>query len=180
MSAVPRLVRSEHRQASAAKQPRPLRRASLPHQRQRQWPHRLRQVLHRQRPEARLLQPEQRKLRPHPQRRVERPQLHRQRRNRPESAELIVTAKVAPQLLQERAVLTKLRLDAPRANAAKLRARKEPAKVVPRKRAKGVGLNRNHLRKRPLPNQALLRNIASNRSRARAGMLRKRKNAQFV
>ena len=159
MSAVPRLVRSEHRQASAAKQPRPLRRASLPHQRQRQWPHRLRQVLHRQRPEARLLQPKQRKLRPHPRRRVERPQLHRQRRNRPESAELIVTAKVAPQLLQERAVLTKLRLDAPRANVAKLRARKEPAKVAPRKGAKGISLNRNHLRKRPLLNQARLRKL---------------------
>ena len=161
VSAVPpRLGRSGHRQVSAAKQPRPLRRASLPHQRQRQWPHRLRQLLHRQHREARLLQPEQRKLRPHPRRRVERPQLRHQRRNRPESAELIVTAKVAPQLLQERAVLTKLRLNAPRASTAKLRARKEPAKVAPRKRAKGVSLNRNHLRKRPLPNQALLRNIA--------------------
>ena len=160
MSAVPRLVRSEHRQASAAKQPRPLRRASLPHQRQRQWPHRLRQLLHRQRREARLLQPEQRKLRPPPRRRVERPQLRHQRRNRPESAELIVTAKVAPQLLQERAVLTKLRLNAPRASTAKLRARTEPAKVAPRKRAKGISLNRNHLRNRPLPNQARLRNIA--------------------
>ena len=160
MSPVPRLVRSGHSQVSAAKQRRPLRRASLPHQRQRQWPHRLRQLLHRQRREARLLQPEQRKLRPHPRRRVERPQLRHQRRNRPESAELIVTAKVAPHLLQERAVLTKLRLNAPRASTAKLRARKEPAKVAPRKRAKGVSLSRNHLRKRPLPNQALLRNIA--------------------
>jgi len=161
VSAVPpRLGRSGHRQVSAAKQPRPLRRASLPHQRQRQWPHRLRQLLHRQHREARLLQPDQRKLRPHPQRRVERPQLHRRRRNRPESAELIVTAKVAPQFLQERAVLTKLRLDAPRASTAKLRQRKEPAKVAPRKRAKGISLNRNYLRKRPLPNQARLRNIA--------------------
>src|SRR5207302_7252654 len=150
--------RSGHRQVSAARQPRPLRRASLPHQRQ--WPHRLRQLLHRQRREARLLQPEQRKLRPHPRRRVERPQLRRQRRNRPESAELIVTAKVAPQLLQKRAVLTKLRLDAPRASTAKLRARKEPAKVAPRKRPKGISLHRNHLRKRPLPNRARLRNIA--------------------
>ena len=152
MSAVqPRLVRSGHRQVSAAKQPRPLRRASLPH--------RLRQLLHRQRREARLLQPEQRKLRPPPRRRVERPQLRHQRRNRPENAELIVTAKLAPQLLQERAVLTKLRLDAPRANAAKLRARKEPAKVAPRKGAKGISLNRNHLRKRPLLNQARLRKL---------------------
>ena len=159
MSAVPpRLVRSGHRQVSAARQPRPLRRASLPHQRQRQWPHRLRQLLHRQRREARLLQPEQRKLRPHPRRRVERPQLHRQRRNRPESAELIVTAKVALPLLRPRVVRTKRRLNAPPANAAKLPARKEPAKPAARRRAKGA--RPKHPKNLLQPNQALLHNVA--------------------
>ena len=159
MSAVPpRLVRSGHRQVSAARQPRPLRRASLPHQRQRQWPHRLRQLLHRQRREARLLQPEQRKLRPHPRRRVERPQLRHQRRNRPESAEAIVTAKVALRLLRPRVVRTKRRLNAPPASAAKLPARKEPAKPAARRRAKGA--RPKHPKNLLQPNQALLHNVA--------------------
>ena len=147
-----------HRPALLARQPLPVHREPLPLRQPRQWPRRLRQLLHRQHREARLLQLEQRKLRPPPRRRGKRPQPRLQRRSRPESAEAIVTAKVALPLLRPRVVRTKRRLNAPPANAAKLPARKEPAKPAARRRAKGA--RPKHPKNLLQPNQALLHNIA--------------------
>src|SRR5947208_10463627 len=115
-----------HRPALLARQPLPVHREPLPLRQPRQWPRRRRLWrLHRSpRPERPLRQRQQRKLRPHRQRRGERPQPRLQRRSRPESAEAIVTAKVALPLLRPRVVRTKRRLNAPPASAAKLPPRR--------------------------------------------------------
>src|SRR5437870_4741405 len=136
----------------------PLHRESLPLRQQRQWRHRalllrLPQLLRRERPlrQARKLRLERPRL-------VEGAELRHQRRNRPASAKLIIMVKVAPRPLQVRLARRK-RVNAPLANITKLLAKKGPAKVAARRRAKGVNLNRNQLKKRPPPNQALLRNV---------------------
>ena len=149
-----------HRPALLARQPLPVHREPLPLRQPRQWPRRVRLWrLHRPpRPERPLRQRQQRKLRPHRQRRGERPQPRLQRRSRPESAEAIVTAKVALPLLRPRVVRTKRQPNAPPASAAKLPARKEPAKPAARRRAKGA--RPKHPKNLLQPNQALLHNVA--------------------
>jgi hypothetical protein len=148
-----------HRPALLARQPLPVHRESLPLRQPRQWARRLRLwQLHRPpRPERPLHQRQQRKPRPHRQRRGERPQPRLQRRSRPESAEAIVTAKVVLPLHRPRVVRTKRRLNAPPASAAKLRARKEPAKPAARRRAKGA--RPKHPKNLLQRNQALPHNV---------------------
>src|SRR5437588_8458426 len=136
----------------------PLHRESLPLRQQPQWCH---QSLLSQPPppprRERLLR-QARKLRPERPRLVERPQLRQRRRNRPESAEAIVTAKVALPLLRPRVVRTERQLNPPPASAAKLRVRKEPAKPAARRRAKGA--RPKHPKNLLQPSQALLHNVA--------------------
>src|SRR5437016_6216002 len=119
-----------------------LPRESLPRRPQRRWHHRalllrLPQLLRRERSlrQARKLRLE----RPHL---VEGAQPRHQRRNRPASAKPIVMVKAAPRPLQVRLARTK-RVNAPLANTTKLLAKKGPAKVAARRRAKEVSLNRN-------------------------------------
>ena len=149
-----------HRPALLARQPLPVHREPLPLRQRRQWPRRLQLWRpHRPpRPERPLRQRQQRKLRPHRQRRGERPHPRLQRRSRPESEEAIVTAKVALPLLRPRVVRTKRRLKAPPASAAKLAARKEPAKPAARRKAKGA--RPKHPKNLLQSNQALLHNGA--------------------
>ena len=149
-----------HRPALLARQPLPVHQEPLLLRQPRQWPRRLRlwQRHRPPRPERPLRQRQQRKLRPHRQRRGERPQPRLQRRSRPESAEAIVTGKVALPLLRPRVVRTKRRPNAPPASAAKLPARKEAAKAAARRRAKGA--RPKHPKNLLQPNQALLHNVA--------------------